>query len=61
MIGWRCFACDHFFEEHEADYHTIYEKHWWLDDAPVETLVFMACPECGSEDIEEEWIDDEEN
>lgn len=60
IYGWKCFCCDHFFTELEADYHTVYEKHYWLDDSPVEELTFMACPECGSEDIYEEWIDDEE-
>ena len=53
-----CLACGAKFLGMEADYHTVQERHIWLDDCPVETLSFMACPECGCEDIEE--IDGEE-
>lgn len=53
-----CLACGAKFLGMEADYHTVQERHIWLDDCPVETLLFMACPECGCEDIEE--IDGEE-
>ena len=60
-LGWQCFNCDCVFEEHEAEWHKTYEKHYWLDDQPVKELTFMACPECGCEDIDEVWIDDEED
>lgn len=42
----------------DADFHTERERHYWLEDCPTETLSFMACPDCGCEDVEE--IDEEE-
>ncbi len=59
--GFKCFNCDHIFTEFEADYHKRCECHYWLDDSPVEELMFMACPECGCEDFEEVWINAEED
>ena len=61
MSRYQCFYCDAIFTEDEADYHTVLEPHWWLDDCPMEELCFMACPECGSEEIEECFDDGEES
>ena len=54
----RCRSCGAEFLGMDADYHVERERHYWLDDCPTETLSFMACPDCGCEDVEE--IDGEE-
>ena len=60
-MRYKCSCCGCVFEEDEAVYHKEYERHWWLDDSPVEELVYMACPECGCEDFDEDFDDDEES
>lgn len=61
MSRFQCFCCDAIFTEDKADYHTVMEPHWWLDGHPIEELVYMACPECGCEDFDEVFDDDEES
>ena len=60
MSRYQCFRCDEIFTEEEADYHTVLETHWWLDGHPIEELTYMACPECGCEDWEEVFDDEED-
>lgn len=60
-MSYQCSNCAEVFNDNTAAYHTILEPHWWLDGCPMEELTFMACPECGCEDFEEVWEDDEES
>lgn len=69
VLAYKCENCGHIFQDHSAEWHRVYERHYWLDDSPLEQLDFMACPECGSEDWEtvivnedlEEEVEDEED
>lgn len=53
MDWYYCQDCGAVFPEHEIRTEQIENRHWWLDDCPVERLTECHCPECGSSDIEE--------
>ena len=59
--GFKCTTCDSLFYEGEEGYRTVLEPHWWLEGCPMEELTFRVCPECGSEHIEEVYIEEDES
>ncbi len=59
-LAFKCEDCGEIFEDHDIEYHRVNERHYWLDDSPIEQLEFRACPYCHSEDIEEIIVDDED-
>ena len=58
-LGFVCSACGEVFPENHVVYHRYIERHYWLDESPIEQLEFRACPECGSEEVEEVLLLDE--
>ena len=53
MAWYYCNDCGSVFQENEIRVVTGEDRHWWLDDCPVERWTELHCPECDSEDIDE--------
>ena len=53
MDWYYCQDCGAVFSEEDLLVETVENRHWWLDDCPVERLTEYSCPECGSNDVEE--------
>lgn len=50
---WYCEECGALFQGMNAHIEHVENRHWWLDDCPVEHWTEMYCPECGSPAIYE--------
>lgn len=50
---WYCKDCGSVFMYEDIRFEKVENRHWWLDDCPVETWCDRLCPECGSMDIDE--------
>lgn len=60
MMDWLyCNDCHAVFMAEDASIRREEERHYWLDDSPVEVLYMRCCPECGSSDIDEAAYCDE--
>jgi hypothetical protein len=53
MKYYYCEDCKAIFSEEEVTVIVNENRHWWLDDCPIETWTEYECPECGSSYIEE--------
>lgn len=53
MNWYYCQDCGAVFSEEDLLVETVENRHWWLDDCPVERWTEYSCPECGSSDVEE--------
>ena len=50
---WYCQRCRGIIAQEDLSLVREEERHYWLDDSPVETYVTARCPYCGSEEIDE--------
>ena len=53
MYWYYCKDCGAVFSAEELVVEDVENRHWWLDDCPVERWTEYSCPECGSSDVEE--------
>lgn len=62
MDWFYCADCGAVFPESQVHVEQIENRHYWLDDKPVERWCEYYCPECGSVDIQEavycDWCGD---
>ena len=50
---WHCLECNEIIPRDELRIVREEERHYWLDDCPVEVNYICFCPYCGSEELEE--------
>ena len=50
---WYCHRCKEIIPRDELRIVREEERHYWLDDSPVEVSYNVFCPYCGSEEIDE--------
>lgn len=50
---WYCQRCKEVISQDDLRFVREAERHYWLDDSPVESYAYALCPYCGSDQIDE--------